>query len=997
MKLQFAEISRRGVFKTLVAYVVTSWVLVEVVSVIAPAFLLPNWTVAVVATFAVLGAFPVLWFSWHYEFSSEGIRRDSTRVSDEIDRFVKRVSSIFLALLVAATAALWTNYFNAHNSNELDAIRQAQQGAPQIGEDGIIRSIAVLPFEDYSAGSGRRPLADGIPEAILHVLAQNKELLVTARTSSFFFRGKDVTASEIGRILNVQALLEGSVQVSGDRLRVTSQLVRTADQGHIWSNVYEASIDDLFEVQDTIAANVRDLVMAKTGLSAEAARKTAHPNLEAYELLIEARGLLDDYSRDSAERSIALLRLAIEISPDYADAHAWLTMALTRKAEILLEQHTDSWDEVNGLYAEIDSITLKTLELDPDNAIAILQKGQISQSMGGQGYEEAAQKALAVAPNDPDILSWVALLEYQQLNHSDSRALLRRASQVDPGNFTILEQYVSDFCGREDLAPFVAKRLSSYSTSAATALRLKGHASRCDGQYADFITALTRLIRIDTEPASALLTLQSLANLGDERALELLDEAHKLVPGAISTYPIFTGVPDLSIYFQEITEERIKTFRWHSNNDANPYFFMTAYGLLQIQAKDFSGADKSLDFAQKLWDGYYAYRNERVMSMDTFPIYALRAWVSTQLGDTQGVKTVANELLEVLQQRGLDQWSESRDQLHHIPLLVLLLNGERERALQWLRDAEDDRWLGFQAVLTSPLYDEFREIDEVEQILARLVTWRTGELTDLRASALPELIDPSLLLAKIESINPPSQRHRANIAFGVERDYQAAARYFENALAKEDLDSALLADVLHFAYTLGEFEKATSLAEFAVARKPDEYFTHYHLGFSHFWAERWAPAIESFQVAQDLQPDSTFLYRWIGLAKIMLGDAAGGMQAMQQLPDGWTRLVGLAIANHALGKSAESDAALAELVEKYAIGGAFNIAYVLAYRGEEDSAFEWLQKAIDNNNRGLISIAYQPLFKNMRGDPRWSTMLRGLGIAPEQVAGIEFSAKPSDW
>lgn len=994
MKLPLAEISRRGVFKTLAGYTVASWVLIEVVSVFSAAFLLPTWTVAAVTTFFVLGAFPVLLLSWHYEISSEGFKRDDSRASDEIDRVVKRFSALLIVVIIGITIALWMNFFEANSNKEVSELQQAQAGAPEIGQDGRIRSIAVLPFEDYSEGPSRRLLADGIPEAILHLLAQNKDLFVTARTSSFFFRDKDVTASEIGRILNVQALLEGSIQVSGDRLRVTSQLVRTSDQGHIWSNVYEAPIDDLFEIQDTIATSVRDLIAVRSGLTDSSLNMVGHPNLEAYELLLEAKSLLDEYSRESTERSIGLLRLAIEVSPDYADAHAWLTVALMQKVMILTELHAASWEKMGAIIGEINAGIDKALELDPNNAIAILQKGQVSQGAGGQGMDDARKKALAAAPNDPDILLWAAQLAYQRLEFQNARRNLRRAARVDPGNVNILEAYIRQFCGQEELVPNVVGRLSAYSASAATSNRLKSRASLCDGQYSDAMDALTRLVRIDTEPASAVRAVQVLANLADEKALTLLDDAHKLVPGFFSSKPGYVESNDLSIYFPNVTKERSKTFRWHAINGANQFFFMIPFAKLQIQAGDLPGAAGSLQVAQGLWEGYYAYSEDRVLSWETAAIYALQAWVTRQLGEDDGGGISAADLLEALEQKGLDQWSVSRDQLHDIPLLILLLNGKQQAALDWFRNAAGDRWLGFQAVLTSPMYEKFRDNPEVAEILARLVEWRAGVLAELKASALPEVVDPSLLIEKIESIIPRSDYHLAKIAFDVDRDFQKAAGHFEKALVEGDLSADLLADALRFGYVLGKFEVATELAEYAVKKQPESYDAHYELGFSHFWARRWAKAVESFETAQGLSPESTYLYRWIGIAKTMQGDAAGGLEAIQRLPDGWTRDVGLAIAYHGLGLKTESDAALAELISHSGIDGAFNIAYVLAYRGEFDPSFEWLEKAVDNNNRGLVSISYQPLFKPMHDDPRWRVQLRRRGVAPEQIGDVTYDPVP---
>ncbi|MGI9237449.1 MAG: tetratricopeptide repeat protein [Woeseiaceae bacterium] len=991
MKLPLAEISRRGVFKTLAAYTVASWVLIEVVSTLAAAFLLPDWTVAAATTIFVLGAFPALLFSWRYEISSDGIRREAGRASDEIDRFVRRISGALVVVLMGITAALWMNYFRAHSTDEIIALQQAQQGAPEIGEDGRIRSIAVMPFEDFSPEAGRRLLADGIPEAILHVLAQNEDVLVTARTSSFYFRDKDVTASEIGRILNVQALLEGSVQVSDDRLRVTSQLVRTADQGHIWSNVYEAPLDDVFEIQDTIAATVRHLILETSESLAGSHDEPAHPNLEAYELLLEAKGLLNVVSLEAAEQSVALLRLAIDISPEYADAYAWLTVALIEQMEILNLNHGRTQESMRDVLSEVARLTDQALELDPDNAIAILQKGQISQaSSGGEGYSEAVQRALEAAPNSPDVLSWVAMIDYQQLNFQRARANLRRAQRVDPGNFEVLEQYLYRFCELESLLPLVETQLQNYSASTITALRLKSVANRCDHRYIDSLRSGTRLMRIDTEPASAVSVLLALAHLGDEEALNLTNEVHKTVPG-IFEYPEYIfRQDDISIYHPNLADSRLRTFDWHVKNGANPYFFMIPYASLQIQSEDYAGAASSVAVAQQLWENYYSFRGSRPVSMDTLRIYALQAWLMKKNGEAEAAEKVARELQVALEHRGLDSWSGSGGHLGDTPLLILLLGGYQEAALDWLRSANDDEWLGIQPLLTSPMYTELREIPEATEILEKMSARRDDILVQVQASGLPEVSDPSLLIAKIESVVPKSEQRLGVYAAELDRDYDAAAIHFEKAFAQQALDPDLLADVLRFTYKIGDFELATKLAKYAVSQLPNEYFTHYELGFSHFWAGRWAKAIDSFQQAQRLDPESTYLFRWIGISRIMQGDAAGGMKEIQQLPEGWTRLVGLAIAYHALGQAAESDAALAELEKDYTTDGAFNIAYVLAFRGETDRAFQWLREAVDYRNRGLWSLAYQPLFKSIHEDPRWEALLRELGVAPEQLQGVSF-------
>lgn len=129
------------------------------------------------------------------------------------------------------------------------------------------------------------------------------------------------------------------------------------------------------------------------------------------------------------------------------------------------------------------------------------------------------------------------------------------------------------------------------------------------------------------------------------------------------------------------------------------------------------------------------------------------------------------------------------------------------------------------------------------------------------------------------------------------------------------------------------------------------------------------------------------------MALLLKGDPAGALAAMQkEAEEGW-RTIGLPMAWHALGKKAESDAALAELIRKYAQDSAYNIAYVLAFRGEADHAFEWLDKAMAYQDPGLAEIAVEPLFANLHQNPRWLPFLRKIGKAPEQLAAIKFDVK----
>lgn len=987
MKLHLGELRRRGVFKTLGAYAVASWVLIEVVSIVAPAFLLPSWTVAAVTTILVLGAFPAFIFAWRYEFTKQGIERDLAHVPDEVDHVARVLGLIFVVGLLGVTATLWVNYFRAQSDNAVEAITDAQKGAPEVGEDGRIRSIAVLPFHDYSPRTDRRFLADGIAESILHALAQHKDLIVTARTSSFYFRDKDVTAAEIGRILNVQALLEGSVQIVDDRLRVTSQLIRTADQSHIWSDVFESPLGDVFKVQDEIAQTVRNLVLTANQADDVNSRIKNYPSLEAYELLLEAKSALHDYGIDDADKAIRLLRLAIEISPDYSDAYSWLSAALSQKESILGTTYSRSHDEIGQLRDEKISSTERALELNPNNALAILQQGQQSQMEGsGEGFVEARRRALDVAPNDPQILSWAATLAEQDLDLYAASTFIDRARAVDPSDFNVFLSYVYRLCAVEPIASMVETQLETYSVNVSDAQLARINAYWCDGQYAESTEAMMRWLRIDSDPNKAFWILKWLADTGYPEALQHVNRLHILMPRMFNN-----TFYDFTVFYDDIAADRSDVYQWHvSSSFYYPWFIPNSHALLKIQLGNLDGAQASLEKLQAIWQGYFAFTGDRYFQTQTITIYAYQAWLMAQQGENEESNALARDLLQELEKKSLTTWLDARGSLQDIPLLILLLNGEVGRAVQWLRDAKQYRWDYFQIVLASPIYAEFREIPEVAQILARMVIWQQGVIAEMKSTGVAEVLDPSLLLAAIESQVPLSEFHRAQIAANLDRDFQAAARYYEQAIQLEPQNSTVVRGAMRLAYLLGRLDDAIALGEYLVKLDRESAWHHYVLGYAYFCANSWNAAIDSFRTAISLNPKLRNSHRYIGIALALKGVTQSALEEVELEPSEANRLTGRAIVHHALGQDSASNSALETLVENNGRTHALHIAYVMAFRGEKDRAFEWLQKSVDQLGFLPDDIAVNSLFANLHDDPRWHSLLREHGQAPEQVNHVVF-------
>ncbi len=984
MTLHLAELSRRGVFKTLVAYAIASWVLIEIADVIGGAFLLPEWFVAALTTLLVLGAFPVVILSWRYDITWEGIKRDTSRVPDEVDRSARRISALLIIFLLSATTTLWVHYFRTQSQNDLENLVRAQQGAPAIGEDGRVVSMAVLPFDDFSPGGGKQWVADSIADAVLHELSQNRDMIVTAKTSSFGFRDSGKTAAEIGKALGVQALLEGSVQVIGDRLRVTSQFVRTADQAHIWSDVHEATIEDWFEIQDAIAVKITELVLPHSRPAAERGGRDRPPSLEAYRLLTVGRDLIGD--EESTRQAVKLLNVVVEIWPDYADAWAWLAMAYDEQRGFLRRSDTKSVLQISEAAELSRQAVDAALKLNPDQPLALIYRGMFNASLGGKHLHEALDRVEELAPNDPGLLAWLAGGTLYSANFKKAEELLTRARAVDPGDAELLGLYIWSICGREPHGPVVKFQLEEYPVPALQALELRLFADFCDGRYADaFRTALEKA-RIDSEPGPALGALTMLAALGQDRALAQVGAAHRLLPREFNGPPGEFFFPS---YFPEVLPERLASYRRHLASRLANHGASFMYAIALVMAGDYEAAEQQIDIPVRLWEGWYGTMGEIVWTSETTAVFAWKAWLLLHRDALDEAADLVAQLMAAVEEKELIAWSGSRGRLDDIPLMILLLNGRQDQAVDWLLAAEQDLWLYFQPLLTSPVYAEFRTLEEVSAALDRMVAWRAGVLEELEAEALPEVQDPSLLLAYIEALARPSHLDRAEIAQHFDDDPPGALQHLERAL-EEDPDNVVILDQMaDFLQQFGRVDDAVLLAERAASISPEDFDLHYSLTVAYSHAQRFSEAIASAQTAVELRPESGSIRRWLGQMHLLNDEPETARDVFRQIEDESDRIMGLVMAEHALGRPAESDALLEEFLDIKWGFTPYHIAYVFAFRGDNDEAFDWLEKAAAAGKLVSHSATF-PMLLNLHDDPRWLPFLERIGKSPEQLAGIEL-------
>jgi TolB-like protein/tetratricopeptide (TPR) repeat protein len=239
----------------------------------------------------------------------------------------------------------------------------------------------------------------------------------------------------------------------------------------------------------------------------------------------------------------------------------------------------------------------------------------------------------------------------------------------------------------------------------------------------------------------------------------------------------------------------------------------------------------------------------------------------------------------------------------------------------------------------------------------------------------------------------PSHASLASIALFFDRDLAAAARHLERALALDAANPDIIATAAVLARRLGRLDQAISIGEYLVARDPVNADTHADLAHAYRYAGRLDDAIAVSRTVLSLRPGYLWKHRTLGELLLQKGDPEAALAEMQQESGEPARLAGLSMAYHALGRSAESDAALAEIIKKYEKTSAASIAMVFAFRGEPDRAFEWLDKAVQYNDTDLGGAAVHPMFANIHADPRWLPFLRRIGMAPEQLAAIKFDVK----
>ena len=375
-----AELKRRRVYPVITAYAVVAFVLLQLGEITFQPLGLPNWIMIALIVLVIIG-FPItVALAWIFDITPHGIHRTS-KYQD------------------AGTAA---------------------SDKP---------SIAVLPFVDMSPEQDQGFFCEGIAEEILNALTKIRQLSVVARSSSFLYNTGAADAREIGRELGVKTILEGSVRKSGNRLRITAQLIKAADGYHIWSKSYDQELQDVFEIQDEIAKSIAEaLLKSLTPTQHSALRTTVSKDVGAYEYYLRGRQFFKRFRKADIEYAQQMFRQALDIDAEFAAAWAGYADCFS-----FLVMYADP---VPGYPKQARSASKKALELDPSLAEAHASRGlAYLVSNNFDAAEAEFEKALELNPRLFEAHYYFARTRFHQGRLEEAVELFKAASEMDPTDY----------------------------------------------------------------------------------------------------------------------------------------------------------------------------------------------------------------------------------------------------------------------------------------------------------------------------------------------------------------------------------------------------------------------------------------------------------------------------------------------------------------------------------------------------------------------------------
>ena len=435
-----AELRRRNVIRMAGLYLITAWLLVQIAETLLPIFDTPGWVLKALVVLVALGFIPALVFSWVFELTPEGLKRDAevTPAQSIAPQTAKRMDRLILLGLAAVVVVVAADRFWPRTDPVAPASTVASAASDAASAAVNAASIAVLPFADLSPAGDQGYFSDGMSEEILNALVKVEGLQVASRTSSFGFKGQEALGvPAIAGKLEVRHILEGSVRRAGDTLRITAQLIDAETDRHLWSETFDRPLtaENVFAIQDDIAraivAALVDSLDLKDVGDVAPAKPTA--NLTAYDLYLQARAMFQA-RRDFAEAD----RLLDEaLAQDPAFSKAW---ELRAAVMMMMDEYGGSKLDAAEIYRVATGYAEKALAIDPRSALALASianmSGLVSSNLG-QPADRAKiiadlERAIEIDPHNSNAMNWLGLAYAIVGQNERALATFQRCREVDP-------------------------------------------------------------------------------------------------------------------------------------------------------------------------------------------------------------------------------------------------------------------------------------------------------------------------------------------------------------------------------------------------------------------------------------------------------------------------------------------------------------------------------------------------------------------------------------
>ena len=431
MKSFLNQLVKRGVFRTISAYIGISYAILLVSQSLERALVLPTWFDTKVISLLVLGLVPVTILAWAFQFTSDGLVRNSDIPKADIDAQYDKILPIDIAAIAITLFVIGVLGLRALNPAALNSDQSNAVAVIEVPE----KSIAVLPFEAMSSEPSDMYLGRAIAEETLNRLAKIHDLKVTALTSAFALSDRDIDVKQIGAQLAVAYILKGSVRSSDAKIRITAQLIRTSDGYRVWTDTFEPEVVDLFLVEDRIVAAISRTLQIRLGVglgSDTAPAEGVDP--QAYETYLNGLGLWSLRMRNDANRIDAFnaFKRATELDPNFAEAWTALGSAGISSKGSPLSRNKKVFSQT------INNALERALQLEPNNVRALLSMAywRMSEHLDFEGARQLLEKATTIDPKRAELgygAYWAMIGEPEK-----ALAVQDRIASLDPLNYSSL-------------------------------------------------------------------------------------------------------------------------------------------------------------------------------------------------------------------------------------------------------------------------------------------------------------------------------------------------------------------------------------------------------------------------------------------------------------------------------------------------------------------------------------------------------------------------------